>query len=580
MAISSTSLANLDSYYQQLINYQISNEQKPMDVVTKQVDTLKIQKALYSDLSTKFNSLQSSIKALLSTDPFYSMVPGRATSISSSATQSVITASAGSAAIVGDYTINITTLARGEKARSDQQAYSDQGLNLNGTFVIGGAESRSVANGSTNSTVSGFSTSGTIISGQSELGTSDYFVETRETDTGEWEFRVVDGNGKAMNIRNASEDDDSLTTNWQAIPTGGGSYDTGRGLSFTFGADLGLYTANYRTNGAAAIEYTAQGASITVSESDSLEDIAESINTADYADGNEISATIVDKQLIIQTKNTGSTKTISAVDAGTDTILQDLGILTGLGAYKNFTAETDASQDAVFTVNGLEVTRSSNTAITDVITGVSLNLSPNSETLSATLSVTADSTNQKAAVDSFILKFNDLSKYVRSKIATVKNEDETYTRGGLAGDMTFRLFSGDMFTTLNGKYENDGEFSYLFELGLEFNDNNELTITDSTKLTDALKNKFNDVELFFEKIMGAMDAKVSIFAGTSGYISTAISLNENQTTFYNDRITSMKNRLDLRRTQLTNQYLIMQSQIEQMTNQQQTLQAGFTNYTY
>ncbi len=577
MAISSTGTANLDSYYQQLVNLQISNEQKPMDAVTKQVDTLKIQKALYTDLKGKFDALQSAIKALLRSDSFYSMTPGRSVSINTSASQGVISATAGSGAIVGNYAINVTTLARGQKARSDQQAYSDQGLNLSGTFVIGGGASRSVSGSTANDTVSGIIENNGLISGQKELGSGNYSVETRQNE-GVWQFRLVDANGTAINIRNASSTDDSLTTNWQAIPTGGGNYNTGRGLSFDFGAIPGLYSAKYRNDGAPTTTYTAKGASIAVSEADSLNAIAEKINNGVYAAGNEISATIVDKQLIIQTTNTGATKTISAADIGTDTVLQSLGVLSSPGVYKNYAAGTDSGKNAVFTVNGLTVERSSNTAITDVITGVSLNILPGTEGLNATLSVNADSTSQKAMVDTFIAKFNDVSKYVKSKIATTKNEDNTYTRGGLAGDMTFRLFSSDMFATLNRKYENDGKYAYLRDLGLEFNDSSELTIKDTAKLTEALKNNFQDVELFFEKLMSTMNSKVGVFAGTSGYVESAIKTNEKQATFYNSRITTMKSQLALRKTQLTNQYLLMQAQIEEMTRTQQTLQAGFTSY--
>jgi flagellar capping protein FliD len=133
-----------------------------------------------------------------------------------------------------------------------------------------------------------------------------------------------------------------------------------------------------------------------------------------------------------------------------------------------------------------------------------------------------------------------------------------------------------MFATLNRKYENDGKYAYLSDLGLEFNDSSELTLKDAGKLNDALKNNFEDVELFFEKLMGTMNNKVGVFAGTNGYVASAITTNESQSTFYNSRITSMKSQLDLRKTQLTNQYLLMQAQIEEMTRTQQTLQAGFS----
>ena len=578
MAISTTSVSNLDSYYQQLLDLQISQEQRPITAIQTQLDNLEVQKAMYDDLSTKFDGLQDTIKALLSTDPFYDMTPGRVASVNTTADQTVLVATASSSAIVGSYAIDITQLARGETARSDKQSYSDQGLNLTGTFVIGGGETRSVANEVTDTTVSGFATNGTIIEGQEELGSSTYYIETRQNEDGDWQFRIVDENGQAMSIRNEAADNDTLTTNWQDIPVGG-VYDTGRGLSVTFGADDALYTAKYRTDGASSVEYTAQGAMITVSEQDSLEDIAALINSADYAEGNEINATIVDKQLIIKTVNTGETKTLSAADVGGDSVLQSLGITDAIGDYKNYDSATDSARNSLFTVNGMSVERTQNTDITDVIAGVTLDFEPDSEGLSATVKIAADSADSFEAVDAFVKKFNELSNYVRSKIATVKNEDETYTRGGLAGDVTFRLFSSDMFATLNGKYENDGEYRYLFELGLEFNDDNELTITDSTALKNALKNNFDDVEKFFDELMSTMNDKIGVFTGSTGYVETAIETTESQQTFYESRKSSMEERLELRRTQLTNQYLAMQLEIEQLTLTQQSLQAGFINYT-
>ncbi len=112
MAISTTSVSNLDSTYQQIIATQIAQEKKPIDAITTQLDTLKIQKSMYTDLNNKFDGLQSTIKALLKTDPYYEMEPGRIASVNTSADQTVLTATASSKAIVGSYAINILQVAR------------------------------------------------------------------------------------------------------------------------------------------------------------------------------------------------------------------------------------------------------------------------------------------------------------------------------------------------------------------------------------------------------------------------------------------------------------------------------------
>ena len=59
-------------------------------------------------------------------------------------------------------------------------------------------------------------------------------------------------------------------------------------------------------SGAASVAYTAKGTTLDIVSEDSLVDIASKINNASYPTGNEVLASIVDNQLILTAKYSGS----------------------------------------------------------------------------------------------------------------------------------------------------------------------------------------------------------------------------------------------------------------------------------
>jgi len=104
--------------------------------------------------------------------------------------------------------------------------------------------------------VTNFAVNPTMRDGVQELHTDSYYVEMRqEESTGEWQFRLVNGKTKPVEIADLAQPDGPLMDAWQPIPAGGGVVDTGRGLTFTF-APPGAYKAVDRHSGAPRIDYT------------------------------------------------------------------------------------------------------------------------------------------------------------------------------------------------------------------------------------------------------------------------------------------------------------------------------------
>jgi flagellar hook-associated protein 2 len=588
MSLNTYSVNQLDSSYYSLLSSIMTQERAPVTRLTTQKDSVTLQKAVFSDLKTKMDSLQSAIQALRQSSSLYGLDAGRKASVTPQSGYSVLTATAGSGAMAGNYNIAVTTLARAERARSDPQANTDQALGISGTFIMGGAKTRLATGSVVNGTATGFDEAA-ITSGQQELGSDDYFVEVRNDTTNGWQFRLVDGEGKAVSIKDGS----SYDSNWQNI-TQNSTYDSGRGLTINFGATASFASRNWQ-NGAAKVGYTAQGAQITLDGTESLNDIAEAINSAAYGSGNEVTASVIDRRMVLQTKETGSNRHLSAQDTSGNTVLEQLGVLTASvwdvdgnltsgGELKNYTPATDSSRSALLTVNtDISVTRRSNTGLTDVISGLTLNLASDAEGHTALLGVTSDMAAAKTAVSTFVSKFNELQTYLKSKIATTKNADGTYTRGSLAGDMMYRGLSSNLFAKFSADADNDGTYSNLRDIGLDMNTDMQAVISDSSKLQNVLETDLDNVASLFESAMDKMEDEVAIYTGSKGAIQASMDNVDNTIKNYNDRISSMNTRLDARQQYLIKQFLDAQAALSLIQTEMSTVNAGntaFTNFNY
>lgn len=566
-SVSSTSsksgLKNLDSYYQNLVNYTLTQEKQPLTRLTAQKDSITVKKAAYSDLKTKFDTLQTAINKLRSSKTGYGLEPGRSVTVSPLTTSTIVaTATVSSSASAGTYRLSVTSLATAHEVRSTRQTYSNQALGLTGSFVIGGAAQRSATIttplADTISSINADATT-TVISGQKELGTGSYYVETRNDATDGWQFRIVDAEGTAQSIKEGSTND--FTTGWQSIPTGGGQYDTGRGLTVTFGTDANQYTAANMGSGGFRLAYTAKGATINVTSNMSLVDIKAAINDSTFGSGNEVNASIIDNYLVLKNESTGTNHVMIAAEVSGG-VLTSLGVLSGGVLNTKVTAK-----DARFSINDMEMVRSSNSGLTNVVEGITINLASDAEGKSADLVVKSDTATSMSAINSFLSAFNDLTKYVRTNTATKKNDDNTYTRGSLAGEYGVRYVGNELVTLMNQDYTNTGIYKNLSEIGISVSTDLTATITNSSALATALNSHFSDVASLLDAAMEAMAAKVDTYAGTNGYVSSSITSAESAITNLNSRIASMNERLSRREESLVKYYAEYQAQMETFMNQ-------------
>jgi flagellar hook-associated protein 2 len=575
--LQTSNTAQLNAYFTQLVSNLMVIEKQPLKQLTSQRDTINIQHGAYLDAMSRLQSFQSAVTPLTTTSASTVLKSATTASVSGAPTGlTVLSATSDSTAIPGAYSVSVTTLAREQRVRSDQQAYSDQALNLTGQILLGGAAARGQTTLATSAnTVTGFGTA-TLAASHTELGSGTYYVETRNDATNGWQFRLVDANGQAMTV--ATTDGSSDTNNWQAIPAGG-SYDTGRGLTLNLGTDSSQYIAADRNTGAASVSYTAQGASINVTAGQSLNDIATAINGATYADGSGVIATVVDRQLILSAAQTGTQHGVVAADA-TGTVLQSLGLITGTGAFKN---EIQSASDATFSVNGVPVKRGTNTGLTDVISGVTLNLAKDAQGQSATLTVSQDTSAVSQGIQSFISQFNTVQSYLSAETqvqkSTAADGSPRYTPATLSNDTVFSDLRMNLFDAL-GAQTTGGAFKSLFDLGLSIDGSMQLSISDSSKLNAALANNPNDVNQLLNQVMGGFNTLLNQFtAPSTGYLANAATGLSQQLTADNSRIADLTNQLNNRQQDLSNQYADIQAQLAQLSYNQQMWQSIYNAST-
>lgn len=203
-----------------------------------------------------------------------------------------------------------------------------------------------------------------------------------------------------------------------------------------------------------------QRLSLVINAEDSMEQIRDHINTSSENPG--VVASILtttsgsgtdEYRLVITAAKTGADNEITLSGAGQD--LLDL------------THETAAAQDALFSFDGYDVVRSSNT-VTDVLDGVTFTL--NSANASATINVTMDTQNKKdsvkTAVTSMIDSYNNLIDFI-----------DYYEVGKLTRDSTFGLIKVQLKSIMEQKLGNSGMNRFL-DMGIVTAESEERYNTD------------------------------------------------------------------------------------------------------
>lgn len=314
---------------------------------------------------------------------------------------------------------------------------------------------------------------------------------------------------------------------------------------------------------------------VTIPDGSTLVEVKDAINDA----GAGLKASIVNdgttNRLVLSSDNTGS-----------DGNIWITANQTGSGGTKDLTdfvyngtdvtiSQVRPADDAVFSVNGLSVSRSSNT-VTDVINGVTFNLAK--EGGNTKLTVAANTDAAVTAVTAFVKAYNDSIGQLKSLTAF----DAASNKGAvLTGDGTARSIHAQLAALMGAKVTNvPGGISRLSDIGVAMQKDGTLAL-DSSKFKAALADPDTDVAAFFTQtttdnqgIAVRFNTLLTSLVGTNSLISarteginTSIKSLQKQTEALNLRLEQIEKRYRAQFTSLDTLVSSMQKTSSYLTQQ-------------
>lgn len=266
--------------------------------------------------------------------------------------------------------------------------------------------------------------------------------------------------------------------------------------------------------GAGTFAYTLGGATHTynLTATTTLANLRDMINQ-DSSSG--VSASIVNTgsatnpyRLVLSASNTGAANTINITNNDS-----------------NLTVSSNtAGQDANLTINGLAITRSTNT-ITDVLSGLTLTLKDKT-TSTATLNVSS----QTGALSASILQFQDSwNKAVQQINKMTAYDTKSKTGAPLLADPTLRMIRSDLGKIVSSAVTGlSGQYNSLASIGFSLNPTDGTLNVDQSKLTAALNSSYSAVQAVFSRMGTAADSSVQFVSSTSKTANGSYSLNITQ----------------------------------------------------
>ena len=528
-----------------IITAMMNLEKAPITKLQQKQSSYQAKISSYGMLKSSLASLQTAVSTLKSSDTF------AAGYTSTSSNKDILGVSVSNTSTVsnGNYKIKVNQLATASQMTSYSFTKSDSTVGT-GTlhFKVGDGEKQSVAidtaNQSLDDIAQAINDAGTGVSASViKVADSDYRLTLTANDTGKDISYTYQETGLTFDTTVQAGNSNGETMKSQ------GYSDAGTALGIT-----GTLSIN--------------GTNISLTGTESLNDIQASVDAL-----SNISAAV---NFDSTTGKYSLSVTNETNEGEVQLSFKDTDDSSGLSHLVD-TSTTVASKKALVNINNLDVQRDSNT-ITDLISGVTLNLVSEDTTKTVNVSVTSNHSTAKTKMDGFVESFNNVIKSLNSLQSYDK---ESGNAGNLLGDSTANLLRSGLrrmiFSSVSGVAS---EVNSLSRLGIEVEKTGLLSF-DSSKFTSAMEDNPDDVTNFFTTnasnvkgiavqfdsyLSGYLDSKKGILsAKIDGYTDSSSKIDKN--------IEAINTRLAKREDTLRKQF----NSLEQLLSTFSTTSSYLTN---
>ncbi len=325
---------------------------------------------------------------------------------------------------------------------------------------------------------------------------------------------VIDSTGK-IQINDDYSGDSQLSVAMVENNQGGADLDFG-----TFGADNNVTNGDTITlSGTKHDGTTVSAATFTIDITKAFNDASTSFGLlAKIEDAFGLSAGSAvldtDGQIVITDNTAGDSQlsvSIVANNEGGGTL--DFGTVSV--TTEGYAMEATAGQDAKLTIDGVAVTRSSN-SIDDVISGVTLDLNRVESGSTVNLTISRDTDSIKGKVNEFTAAYNQVIENINQQFAY---SEETKQAGILSGESTLRTIKSIIQGTLSNSISLlPADANALSLIGITSDKYGKLSVTDSTFLSE-INSDFYAVKRMFVAEGTTTDNEVSYVSHTDDTVA-------------------------------------------------------------
>jgi flagellar hook-associated protein 2 len=536
----------------------IAAERAPRaDAINKNISKNEALVSGYSAVKYALSNLQTAFDALKDKSDYTSIT------VSNSNT-SAFTATAGTSASAGTHSVLVHSLATAQR-NTGTVGFATSTTAINS----GSAMSLSVDIAQSSTGTMGFVSADTAINGGDAmtltLGGSAF--------SGGSAITVAAGSDTPTGIRDAINNA-NLGLSAEIVNTG----DASKPYKLVVTGTAGVDHAFTISSNAAGIDFdttiqSASTSSVSISAgSDTPAGIVEAFNNA----GLDVSAQLV---------NTGDPSTPYKIAVAGASGKYNAFTVSSSAAGLNFDTTLQSASNASLTVDGIQISSSSNT-VSDAIPGVSLSL-VGTNTSAATVALSNNTSAVTTKIGALVSAYNDAMDLF-DELTNAKSTLETYG-GTMAGNSTMNTLRAELRTLVtqdSSTASSSGTLSALRDIGVEINSKGRLT-TNSVKLDVAVNFNFaNTVTLLSgnQENQSAYDSADSGLAGdasksiisllsSTGTVATESGNATTRISKYQDDLTALEDRM----TQLLARYTKQFAAMDSIVGQTRSTQTGLTS---
>lgn len=554
--------------YESWITQLVAIKQAKIDEVSKKVSTINDNSSTLTSLQDTYTKLLTSIQKF--TDAKYNSTDNIFTQKKVTSSSDKITAKVDASANIQSVKVTVSELATATKAQSATvAAYA-----VDANTLISDISEGSITAGKFSIYINGAKNTVNVTSTE-KLGDVINDIKALNPDLN---ASVTDGkltvsaiNGTTVSI-GSNADTSNFADVFALTKNLDGSYTSSKPV-FETNTATSLTSAKFANGTVTAGTFTIGGAEFTIDGNTTIDGLIKSINTnkdagvSAYWDQNA-------GKLVLEATDEGAVNI--NVEAGTSNFTDIIG-LTSAGSLA--VGSQTLGTNAKLTINGTEITSSSNTVTSDIsgITGLTLTLNDKT-TSTANVEISSDNSATSDAISSFITAFNDMM---------TKTNVAVGVGGNLHGESILSMIENSLRGTVTASVTGANGYKTLASIGITTGkwstdtsaETNQLVL-DKDSLTKALQNdpdsvmklligdKSTNTEGVLTKLETILNNNLDPI---KGYFVKRESSYSKEVSALNKTITSMKDDLTTYKAQLETKFQAMDKLISNLKSQAQQM---------